>query len=216
MRRLDPWDIESGTGFTTGKSFPGHLPVGNLFVIPRDHRRFAEDLELELWVNDGLRQRSKASEMIWDVDEILARTWERKDVTWDPPTSSPATASRSASTASACSRIRSGREPDGASSRARMSVFASQSSRSRTATTTAATPPSAPVRAPRCKREIVSRFAKRRGRGPAGAAASSKRAPPARGSVPRASMSHPSRRARAPARSARDRRKGRSARAPAR
>jgi 2-keto-4-pentenoate hydratase/2-oxohepta-3-ene-1,7-dioic acid hydratase in catechol pathway len=38
LRTVDPWDPTSGKGFTTGKSFPGSLPIGNLFVIPRDYR----------------------------------------------------------------------------------------------------------------------------------------------------------------------------------
>jgi 2,4-didehydro-3-deoxy-L-rhamnonate hydrolase len=83
LHRVDPWDVESGAGFTTGKSFPGFLPVGDLFVIPRDPRKFATELELRLWVNGALRQRSRASEMVWDLDEIVARTWAWKDRRWD-------------------------------------------------------------------------------------------------------------------------------------
>ncbi len=83
MNLVDPRNIESGKGFTTGKSFPGYLPVGNLFVIPRDARAFARAIELRLYVNNGLRQRSKASEMIWDIDEMLAQTWARRLVRWE-------------------------------------------------------------------------------------------------------------------------------------
>jgi 2-keto-4-pentenoate hydratase/2-oxohepta-3-ene-1,7-dioic acid hydratase in catechol pathway len=83
LRRLDPWDVASGTGFATGKSFPGFLPIGNLFVVPRDHRRFVADLELRLWVDGKLRQRSAATEMVWDFDEIVARTYAWKDRRWD-------------------------------------------------------------------------------------------------------------------------------------
>jgi len=82
MRHLDPGDVESGVGFTTGKSFPGYLPVGDLFVVPRDFRAFAAGLELRLYVNGALRQRAKASEMVWDLDAILAETWARRDVRW--------------------------------------------------------------------------------------------------------------------------------------
>ena len=78
LRGLDVDDVASGRGFTTGKSAPGYLPVGNLFVIPRDHRAFAANLELRLTVDHRLRQRSMAREMIWDVDEILAETWARQ------------------------------------------------------------------------------------------------------------------------------------------
>lgn len=83
MRHLDPWDIESGTGFTTGKSAPGYLPVGDLFVVPRDARRFAAGLVMELYVNGALRQRAAATEMIWDLDEILARTWAWRERRWE-------------------------------------------------------------------------------------------------------------------------------------
>jgi 2-keto-4-pentenoate hydratase/2-oxohepta-3-ene-1,7-dioic acid hydratase in catechol pathway len=83
VRHIDPWDVESGAGFTTGKSFPGYLPVGNLFVVPRDHRRFAADLELRLYVNGALRQRAKAAQMVWDFDEIIARTWAARTRRWE-------------------------------------------------------------------------------------------------------------------------------------
>jgi 2,4-diketo-3-deoxy-L-fuconate hydrolase len=83
FRHLDPRNIESGKGFATGKSFPGYLPVGNLFVIPRDFRAFTASLELRLYVNAGLRQRAAASEMIWDFDRIVAETWARRNVHWE-------------------------------------------------------------------------------------------------------------------------------------
>jgi 2,4-didehydro-3-deoxy-L-rhamnonate hydrolase len=83
LRVLDPWDVASGTGFATGKSFPGFLPIGDLFVVPRDHRAFTKDVTLQLSVNGALRQRSPATAMVWDVDEIVARTWAWKDRQWD-------------------------------------------------------------------------------------------------------------------------------------
>lgn len=83
LRSVDVGEIESGKGFTTGKSFPGYLPVGNLFVVPRDFRAFAENLELRLYVNNRLRQQSMAREMIWDIDSILAQTWTRRSLTWE-------------------------------------------------------------------------------------------------------------------------------------
>jgi 2-keto-4-pentenoate hydratase/2-oxohepta-3-ene-1,7-dioic acid hydratase in catechol pathway len=83
IRSIEVEDIESGKGFTTGKSFPGYLPVGNLFVIPRDFRAFAGSLELRLYVNYRLRQRSVAREMIWGIDELLAQTWARRSLTWE-------------------------------------------------------------------------------------------------------------------------------------
>lgn len=82
FRHADPYDVASGEGFTTGKSAPGFLPVGNLFVIPRDFRAFAEQAELRLTVNDRLRQSSPASAMVWDLDEILKQTWARRGRSW--------------------------------------------------------------------------------------------------------------------------------------
>jgi len=82
LRHIDPWNVASGDGFTTGKSFPGYLPVGNLFVIPRDHRRFGAALELRLYVNGTLRQRAGAQEMIWDIDELVSQTWAAAERRW--------------------------------------------------------------------------------------------------------------------------------------
>jgi len=83
MRVVDRSDIESGKGFTTGKSFPGSLPVGNLLVIPREWRTFVPTLELRLFVNDRLRQRSRASEMVWDTAEVLRQVFAKKGVSWE-------------------------------------------------------------------------------------------------------------------------------------
>jgi len=83
LRHVDVWNPTSGTGFTTGKSFPGYLPVGDLFVVPRDVRAFAPALELRLWVNDELRQRAAVADSIWDLDRMLDETWARRDVTWE-------------------------------------------------------------------------------------------------------------------------------------
>jgi 2-keto-4-pentenoate hydratase/2-oxohepta-3-ene-1,7-dioic acid hydratase in catechol pathway len=80
---VDVGDVESGKGFTTGKSFPGYLPVGDLFVIPRDFRAFAAKLELRLYVNYRLRQQSMAREMIWGIDELLAQAWARRTLSWE-------------------------------------------------------------------------------------------------------------------------------------
>lgn len=82
LRHLDPDDVASGMGFTTGKSFPGYLPVGNLFVIPDDFRAFSAELELSLYVNGRLRQRELVGRAIWDADALLDETWARRDVTW--------------------------------------------------------------------------------------------------------------------------------------
>jgi 2-keto-4-pentenoate hydratase/2-oxohepta-3-ene-1,7-dioic acid hydratase in catechol pathway len=83
LRHVDAWDPTSGKGFTTGKSFPGYLPVGTLFVVPRNVREFAAALELRLWVNGELRQHAPVAAQVWDLDDTLAETWARRAVTWE-------------------------------------------------------------------------------------------------------------------------------------
>jgi 2,4-diketo-3-deoxy-L-fuconate hydrolase len=82
LRLVNTADVASGDGFTSAKSFPGFLPVGNLFVIPRDYREFAEGVQLRLFVNGWLRQREQLSRGVWGFDEMLAETWRRKERTW--------------------------------------------------------------------------------------------------------------------------------------
>ncbi len=83
LRHVNPDDVTSGDGFTTGKSAPGYLPVGNLFVIPRDLEAFASALNLRLAVNEELRQQANMTLAIWDIAELLRQTDARKDARWD-------------------------------------------------------------------------------------------------------------------------------------
>jgi 2,4-diketo-3-deoxy-L-fuconate hydrolase len=83
LRNVDPKNPQSGRGFTSGKSGPGFLPVGNLFVVPRDLRTFVDGLTLQLSVNGRERQRGAVTRWIWDLDEILRQSWLRRDVRWD-------------------------------------------------------------------------------------------------------------------------------------
>lgn len=83
LRHLDPDHVESGKGFTTGKSLPGYLPVGNLFVVPRDYRAFADAVELRLYVNHHLRQRERVHRAVWSIGDLIRETWARRDVTWE-------------------------------------------------------------------------------------------------------------------------------------
>ncbi len=83
MRNVDASDVTSGKGFTTGKSAPGFLPVGNLFVVPRDVRAFAAVVELRLWRGEELKQSARQSEAIWDFDELVRQSAERQAVLWD-------------------------------------------------------------------------------------------------------------------------------------
>gem|GEM_PF-777913 len=82
LHHVDSTDVASGTGFTAGTSFPGYLPVGNLFVIPADYRVFAPTIELRLYVNGERRQDALVSQAIWDIDRIVAETWRRQDRRW--------------------------------------------------------------------------------------------------------------------------------------
>jgi 2-keto-4-pentenoate hydratase/2-oxohepta-3-ene-1,7-dioic acid hydratase in catechol pathway len=67
---------EMGTrGFADAKGQPGFLPVGAFLVVPDDLERFLEGVTLELWVNGGLRQRSAAREMIWDLPTLVERSF---------------------------------------------------------------------------------------------------------------------------------------------
>jgi 2-keto-4-pentenoate hydratase/2-oxohepta-3-ene-1,7-dioic acid hydratase in catechol pathway len=82
LGHIEAGNIESGKGFTTGKSFPNYLPVGNLFVIPRDFRAFVTKIKLRLYVNYALRQSSMVNEMTWDIDKIIAEIWARRSASW--------------------------------------------------------------------------------------------------------------------------------------
>ncbi|MBI1238577.1 MAG: hypothetical protein GC199_04470 [Alphaproteobacteria bacterium] len=83
LRKIDPSDPQSGKGFTSGKSAPGFLPVGDLFVVPRDLKAFAAARTLQLSVNGEERQRAPVSDWIWDLDEILAQARGRRQTNWD-------------------------------------------------------------------------------------------------------------------------------------
>lgn len=83
LRSIDVSDVESGEGFTTGKSAPGYLPVGNLFVIPADFRKFSAALELQLDVNAETRQRASVSQAIWGIDELIEQVWQWQDRRWN-------------------------------------------------------------------------------------------------------------------------------------
>jgi len=82
LRNANPADVTSGDGFTTGKSAEGYLPVGNLFVIPRELESFVEGVELSLSVNGELRQKGGMTLAIWDIRELLRQIHLRQDARW--------------------------------------------------------------------------------------------------------------------------------------
>lgn len=82
LRGLDPAAPESGAGFPDGKSGEGYLPVGDLFVVPRDLGAFIRTLDLKLSVNGVTRQQAAAKLWIWDFDRILDEARARRGVQW--------------------------------------------------------------------------------------------------------------------------------------
>jgi 2-keto-4-pentenoate hydratase/2-oxohepta-3-ene-1,7-dioic acid hydratase in catechol pathway len=82
LRHVDPDRPESGDGFPEGKSAPGYLPVGDLFVVPRDLDAFARTLSLTLEVNGSARQSARVDLWIWDLDRILTEARAARGRTW--------------------------------------------------------------------------------------------------------------------------------------
>jgi 2,4-diketo-3-deoxy-L-fuconate hydrolase len=82
LRGADINDIASGKGFTDGKSGAGFLPVGELFVVPRDLKVFVEPMQLHLFVNGEERQRTRVTDWIWDLDRLLVEIAKRRSVRW--------------------------------------------------------------------------------------------------------------------------------------
>ena len=82
IRHANLRDVSSGDGFTRGKSEPGFMPTGNLFVIPKDYERFYKTLKLELWHNGEKRQEARPAELIWDLRRIFAESFSRETRSW--------------------------------------------------------------------------------------------------------------------------------------
>ena len=58
------------TGFAAGKGGATRFPVGSLLAIP-ESVEFYKDIELKLYLNGNLRQRSSAGQMIWAPHKVL-------------------------------------------------------------------------------------------------------------------------------------------------
>ncbi len=82
MRNVDISDPQSGKGFTSGKSSLNYMPVGDLFVVPRNLPRFLSRLTLQLSVNGQVRQHAAATDWIWDLEEIVRQCRLKRDVRW--------------------------------------------------------------------------------------------------------------------------------------
>lgn len=83
LSQIDVDNLASGSGFTNAKSQPGFLSTGDLFVIPADWQSYYQGLQLDLFVNGELRQRTDPSEMIWDGPALIQKTLAVGDTTWD-------------------------------------------------------------------------------------------------------------------------------------
>jgi 2-keto-4-pentenoate hydratase/2-oxohepta-3-ene-1,7-dioic acid hydratase in catechol pathway len=58
------------TGFPSAKGGDTRFPVGALLVVPQA-RDFYKHIQIELYVNDQLRQQASAGQMIWSPERIL-------------------------------------------------------------------------------------------------------------------------------------------------
>lgn len=83
LRHVRMTDVASGAGFTTGKSAPGFMPVGNLLVILADLETFVAGLRLTLAHNSVLRQDAQPSRMVWKLPRMLEETFAREAMRWD-------------------------------------------------------------------------------------------------------------------------------------
>jgi 2,4-diketo-3-deoxy-L-fuconate hydrolase len=82
LRHINLFDVPSGDGFTQGKSGAGLMPVGDLFVVPKDALSFYKPLQLELWLNGAKRQHADPAQMSWDIPRMIAESFARADRTW--------------------------------------------------------------------------------------------------------------------------------------
>ena len=82
MRLVDIKDPKSGRGFTSGKGGPGFMPLGDLFVVPRDLTAFVKTLTLQLSVNGVQRQTGPVTDWIWNLEEIVRQCRLKAGVRW--------------------------------------------------------------------------------------------------------------------------------------
>lgn len=83
MHNVDTNNIESAKGFVQGKSGESLLPVGNLFVVPKDYKEFSQHLTLSLWVNEKQKQHANTSQMIWNIEDIIGHIWQNRFKRWN-------------------------------------------------------------------------------------------------------------------------------------
>jgi 2,4-diketo-3-deoxy-L-fuconate hydrolase len=69
------------TGFASAKGRPGYLPVGYLLVIPRSPE-FYQDISLQLYVNERMRQNIQADMMILKPLDIVRQAFASAQQTY--------------------------------------------------------------------------------------------------------------------------------------
>jgi 2-keto-4-pentenoate hydratase/2-oxohepta-3-ene-1,7-dioic acid hydratase in catechol pathway len=73
LRLIDPQNLDSGTGFSDGKSGPGFFPSGALLVIPKDWEQFITDERMTTSMNGEPRQDARGGEMILNYRELTSK-----------------------------------------------------------------------------------------------------------------------------------------------
>lgn len=73
MSEMDIGAPKGPTGFPAGKGGETRFPVGFLLVVP-EFVDFYKKVQMDLYVNDDLRQHAFAEQMIWSPEQILAET----------------------------------------------------------------------------------------------------------------------------------------------
>lgn len=77
LRDLGIGDVSTGLAFAASKSIVPAMPIGSLFVIPRDVRSFYKKLELRLQVNGRLRQIAMPKDLLWNIDQMVDESLAR-------------------------------------------------------------------------------------------------------------------------------------------
>lgn len=73
LRLIDPQNLDSGTGFSDGKSGPGFFPSGALLVIPKDWETFIAEERMTTSMNGEPRQDARGGEMILNFRELTSK-----------------------------------------------------------------------------------------------------------------------------------------------
>ena len=79
LRLIDTDNLDSGTGFSDGKSGPGFFPSGALLVIPHDWQSFITNERMTTAMNCEPRQDARGGEMIYDFRALTSKVLSDMD-----------------------------------------------------------------------------------------------------------------------------------------